>query len=75
MLAFVVDKNGILVRTSDKGNQIVAWHSVKERILYINHHSKLAGQPDGRKIYHRIRKTLRSSVQSANATKSWKTRI
>lgn len=55
-LAFVVHDRSISVRTSDKCNQIVALHSLKERSLYISHHPKLAAHPAGRKLYHRIRK-------------------
>ena len=54
--AFDLDDNGILVRTSDKGNQIVAPQSLKDRILHINHYPKLAGHPGGRKMYYKIRK-------------------
>lgn len=37
-LSFVVDDNGSLVGTRDKGNQIATPHSLKERILYIDHY-------------------------------------
>ena len=54
--AFDLDDNGIIVRTSDKGNQIVAPQSLKELILHIHHYPKLAGHPGGRKMYYKIRK-------------------
>ena len=54
--SFEFDDNGLLIRSGDKRSQIVAPHSLKERILYINHHAKLAGHPGGRKLYHNIRK-------------------
>ena len=56
MSSFEVNDDGILVRSSDIGVQIVAPHSLKDRILHINHHSLLAGHPGGRKLYHKIRK-------------------
>lgn len=48
-LALAIDDEGILVRTGDKGIEIVAPQSLKERILYINHESLLAGHLGGRK--------------------------
>lgn len=53
--SFDVDDSGIPVRMSYKGIEIVAPHSRKERILYINHHSKLDGHTSGPKMYRRIR--------------------
>lgn len=54
--AFEIDDDGILVRTGDKGIQIVVLHSLKDQILHINHHTILAGHTGGRKLYNRIRK-------------------
>ena len=43
--AFEVDYEGVVVQSSDKGVQIVAPHSMKDRILHINHHSLRAAHP------------------------------
>lgn len=43
--AFVNDENVLLVGKSDKRIQIFVPHSMKERTLYINHHSMLASHP------------------------------
>lgn len=51
-LCFIVEENGIFVRTGDKVNPIVALHYIKERIFYINHHFKPAAHPGGHKLYH-----------------------
>ena len=55
-MSFEINDDGILVRSGDKGEQIVVPHSLKQRILYINHHTLLAGHPGGRKLYYKIRK-------------------
>ena len=49
--SFELNENGILVHTSDKGNQIVAPQTLKDRILHIKHYPNLASHPVGRKIY------------------------
>ena len=56
MTAFEIDDKGILVRCGDKGNQIVAPHSLKKKILHVHHLSLLASHPGGRKMYYQIRK-------------------
>lgn len=57
-LSFVVDGNEILVGKGDRGKKIATPYSLRERILLINHYSKLEGHPVGRKIFHRIRREL-----------------
>lgn len=53
---FKIDDNGLLVRASDTAVQIVASHSLKQRILYINHYYLFSGHPERRKMYYKIRK-------------------
>ena len=55
-LSFSHDDNGLLVRTTHPEHQIVVPHSLKKRVLYLNHYPVLAGHPGGRKLYHRIRR-------------------
>lgn len=42
---FEIDDEGVLLQTEEKGIQIVATHTVKDRILHINYQSLLAGHP------------------------------
>lgn len=55
-LFFVADDNGILVCRGNKGDEIGTLHPLKERLFYIKHYYKLAGNPGGRRLYHRIRR-------------------
>ena len=56
VLAFKFDDDGILIRTAEAGPQIVVTDFLKQRVLYANHYSNLAGHPGGRKLYYRIRR-------------------
>ena len=56
VLPFDIDDEGLLTRSSGRGNQIVIPQCLKERVLLINHYSLLNGHPGGRKLYHKIRK-------------------
>ena len=55
-LAFKIDHNGLLVRTVNPDPQIVVPHSLKKRVLMLNHWPKLAAHPGGRKLYCRIKR-------------------
>ena len=54
--AFKIDDNGLLVRTVNPDPQIVVPHSLKKRVLMLNHRPKLAAHPGGRKLYYRIKR-------------------
>lgn len=71
-LSFKHDKNGLLVRTVHGDQQIVVRHSLKKRILYLNHYTVLTGNPGGRKLYHRIRPFigLQALLDGAKASKN-----
>ena len=56
VLAFEFDDDGVLIRTAEAGPQIVVPDTLKQRVLYANHYSKLAGHPGGRKLYYRLRR-------------------
>ena len=55
-IAFGVDDNGLLVRTTQRDHQIVVPHSLKKHVLMLNHYPKVAGHPGGRKLYYRIKR-------------------
>ena len=55
-IAFEIDENGLLIRVGEHGPQIVVPHSLKQKILHVNHYAKTAGHPGGRKLYQRIRR-------------------
>ena len=55
-LSFALDDNGLLVRTVNPDHQIVIPHSLKKRVLMLNHRPKLAAHPGGRKLYYRIKR-------------------
>ena len=47
VLAFELDENGLLVRTATHDHTIVVPHSLKKRVLWLNHYPTLAGHPGG----------------------------
>ena len=53
-LALELYDNGLLVRTVNPDPKIVVPHSIKKRVLILNHLPKLAAHPGGRKLYYRI---------------------
>ena len=55
---FDFNKNGLLCRKTEENEQIVIPHSLKERVLHINHYSRLAGHPGGKKLYHTLKKDM-----------------
>ena len=55
-VAFVEDKNGILVRTTTRHPQIVVPHALRVRVLHSSHFGKFSGHPGGRKLYARLRR-------------------
>ena len=55
-MPFAEDDNGLLVRTANSDHQIVIPHSLKQRVLTLNHYPLLAGHPGGRKLYQRIKR-------------------
>ena len=57
VLPFGENDDGVLCRKVSH-EQIVIPHSLKQRVLHIHHYSRLAGHPDGRKLYQSIRKDL-----------------
>ena len=56
-LPFGYNDNGILCRQASH-EQIVIPQSLKQRVLHINHYSRLAGHPGGRKMYQAISKDM-----------------
>ena len=46
-LAFEFDENGLLVRTATHDHTIVVPHSLKKRVLWLNHYTTFAGHPRG----------------------------
>ena len=57
VLPFGFNEDGLLCRQVTH-EQIVIPHSLKQRVLHINHYSRLAGHPGGRKLYQVIRKDM-----------------
>ena len=55
---FGFNDDGLLCRQTEDRNQIVVPHSLKPRVLHINHYSRLAGHPGGTKLYHTIRRDM-----------------
>lgn len=57
-MEYEINDDESLLRSSDKGIQIVAQHSIKERILHINHRSLFACHLGDWELYHIICKYL-----------------
>ena len=55
---FGFNDRGLLCRKTEAQDQIVIPHALKARVLHINHYSRLAGHPGGKKLYHTIRKDM-----------------
>ena len=55
-LPFLVNQDGLLVRTVEPHDQIIVPEALRARILYIHHHAKLAGAPGGRRLYTSLRR-------------------
>ncbi len=58
VVPFGFNDEGLLCRQVTDRDQIVVPHSLKARVLHINHYSRLAGHPGGTKLYHMIRKDM-----------------
>ena len=56
--AFGINNDGLLVRKSEHGPQIVIPHALKARVLHIHHYARLGGHPGGRKLYQTIRRHM-----------------
>lgn len=50
VLTLEVNDDELLVQTAENGRQIVVTDSLKQRVLYVNHYSKLAGRPECSKL-------------------------
>lgn len=57
LIPFDVSEDGLLIRKVSH-DQIVIPHALKERVLHIHHHARLAGHPGGRKLYMSIRRHM-----------------
>ena len=57
VLPFGFNFNGLLCRKVEH-DQIVIPHALKSRVLHINHYSRLAGHPGGRKLYMSIKRHM-----------------
>ena len=57
-MAFGFDEEGVLIRKSEIGPQVVIPHALKAKVLHIHHFARLAGHPGGRKLYQTIRKSM-----------------
>ena len=55
-LPFEEDDSGLLIRIVSRYRQIVVPKALRERILYMGHHTVLAGAPGGRKLYATLRR-------------------
>ncbi len=58
VLAFAFNEEGLLIRTSETGPQVVIPHVLKAKVLHIHHYARLAGHPGGRKLYQTIRRSM-----------------
>ena len=56
--SFMVDDEGILLRTASGGHQIVVPTSLQPRVLRIAHYSKISGHPGGRRLYQYLRRNF-----------------
>ena len=55
-IPFALDETGVLRRHVERHPQIVVPESLQARVLYLSHHSKIAGHPGGRKLYYSLRR-------------------
>ena len=53
---FIVNADGILVRTASEYSQMVLPESLKDRVLHLSHHVKASAHPGGRRLYQTLRR-------------------
>lgn len=53
-LQFLINDNGLLIRTVQDPPQKMVPQNLKKKVLHASHQTVLAGHPGGQKLYHRI---------------------